>query len=34
MVARLGGDEFVVLCRDLLSGDSVVGMANQILKRS
>ncbi|MEM7273927.1 MAG: EAL domain-containing protein [Actinomycetota bacterium] len=33
VVARLGGDEFVVLCRDLLSGDSVVGMANQILKR-
>lgn len=33
VVARLGGDEFVVLCRDLLSADSVVGMANQILRR-
>ncbi len=33
VVARLGGDEFVVLCRDLLSPDSVIGMAEQILKR-
>lgn len=32
VVARLGGDEFVVVCRDLLSGDSVVSMAGQILK--
>lgn len=32
VVARLGGDEFVVLCRDLISSDSVVGMAKQILK--
>lgn len=32
IVARLGGDEFVVLCRDLLSGDSVVSMATQIQK--
>ncbi len=33
VVARLGGDEFVVLCRDLVSADSVVAMARQILKR-
>ena len=33
VVARLGGDEFVVLCRDLISADSVVAMAQQILKR-
>jgi diguanylate cyclase (GGDEF)-like protein len=33
VVARLGGDEFVVLCRELLSGDSVVAMAQQILRR-
>ncbi len=33
VVARLGGDEFVVLCRDLMSPDSVVAMAQQILKR-
>lgn len=33
VVSRLGGDEFVVLCRDLLSADSVVAMAQQILKR-
>ena len=33
VVARLGGDEFVVLCRDLMSADSVVAMAKQILKR-
>ncbi|MGI9596519.1 MAG: putative bifunctional diguanylate cyclase/phosphodiesterase [Acidimicrobiales bacterium] len=32
VVARLGGDEFVVLCRDLMSSDSVVAMAEQILK--
>jgi len=32
VVARLGGDEFVVVCRDLLSGESVVSMASQILK--
>jgi diguanylate cyclase (GGDEF)-like protein len=31
VVARLGGDEFVVICRDLLSADSVVGTAAQIL---
>ncbi len=33
VVARLGGDEFIVLCRDLVSADSVVAMARQILKR-
>ena len=33
VVARLGGDEFVVLCRELLSADSVVSMARQILRR-
>jgi diguanylate cyclase (GGDEF)-like protein len=33
VVARLGGDEFIVLCRDLISADSVVAMARQILKR-
>ncbi len=33
VVSRLGGDEFVVLCRDLMSADSVVAMAKQILKR-
>ncbi len=33
VVARLGGDEFVVLCRDLISEDSVIAMARQILKR-
>ena len=33
VVARLGGDEFVVLCRDLISADSVVGVARQILRR-
>ncbi len=33
VVARLGGDEFVVLCRDLLSADSVVAMARQIHRR-
>ncbi len=32
VVARFGGDEFVVLCRDLLSPDSVVATARQILK--
>ena len=32
VVARFGGDEFVVLCRDLLSGESVVSTARQILK--
>jgi diguanylate cyclase (GGDEF)-like protein len=32
VVSRLGGDEFVVVCRDLLSADSVVAMAKQILK--
>lgn len=33
VVARLGGDEFIVLCRDLMSADSVVAMAEQILRR-
>ncbi len=33
VVARLGGDEFVVVCRDLMSPDSVVAMAEQILRR-
>ncbi|MEL6981757.1 MAG: diguanylate cyclase, partial [Actinomycetota bacterium] len=33
VVARLGGDEFVVLCRELISADSVVSMARQILRR-
>lgn len=33
LVARFGGDEFVVLCRELLSGDSVIAVAEQILKR-
>jgi diguanylate cyclase (GGDEF)-like protein len=33
VVARLGGDEFVVLCRDLMTADSVVSMARQILRR-
>lgn len=33
VVARFGGDEFVVLCRDLLSPDSVVATARQILKQ-
>ncbi len=33
VVARLGGDEFIVLCRDLMSEDSVIAMARQILKR-
>lgn len=33
VVARLGGDEFIVLCRDLVSADSVVAMGRQILKR-
>ncbi|MCL4141495.1 UNVERIFIED_CONTAM: hypothetical protein GTU68_000443, partial [Idotea baltica] len=33
VVSRLGGDEFVVLCRDLMSPESVVAMAQQILKR-
>lgn len=33
VAARLGGDEFVVLCRDLISAESVVAMARQILRR-
>lgn len=33
VVARLGGDEFVVLCRGLLSADSVEAVATQVLKR-
>ncbi len=32
VVARFGGDEFVVLSRGLLSGDSVISVANSILK--
>lgn len=32
-VARLGGDEFVVLCRDLVSPDAAVVIAEQILGR-
>lgn len=33
VVARLGGDEFIVLCRELVSSDSVIAMGRQILKR-
>lgn len=33
VVARLGGDEFVVICRGLLSVDSVEATTKQILKR-
>lgn len=33
IVARLGGDEFVVLCRDLISADSVEAAARQIQKQ-
>lgn len=33
VVARLGGDEFVVLCRGLLSADSVEAVAGQVIKR-
>lgn len=33
IVARLGGDEFVVLCRELISGDSVEAAARQIQKQ-
>ena len=32
IVARFGGDEFVVVCRDLLSEQSVLAVAKQILK--
>ena len=32
VVARFGGDEFVVICRGLLSTDSVVSVAKQIIK--
>ena len=32
VVARFGGDEFVVLCRGLLSKDSVLSVVNGILK--
>ncbi len=32
LVARFGGDEFVVVCRDLLSEQSVLAVAKQILK--
>ncbi len=31
IVARFGGDEFVVICRGLLTGDSSVAIARQIL---
>jgi diguanylate cyclase (GGDEF)-like protein len=33
VVARLGGDEFVVICRGLLTEESVVTVAQQILRR-
>jgi predicted signal transduction protein with EAL and GGDEF domain len=33
VVARLGGDEFVVICRGLLNEESVVAVAQQILRR-
>lgn len=33
VVARLGGDEFVVICRGLLSDDSVLATTEQVLKR-
>ena len=33
VVARLGGDEFVLICRGLISADSVLAVARQILKR-
>jgi diguanylate cyclase (GGDEF)-like protein len=33
LVARVGGDEFVVMCRGLISEESVVAVARQILKR-
>ncbi len=33
VVARVGGDEFVVMCRGLLTEESVVAVARQILKR-
>ncbi len=32
VVARFGGDEFIVLSRGLLSGESVISVANSILK--
>lgn len=33
VVARLGGDEFVLICRGLMSPDSVLAVVRQILKR-
>ncbi len=33
VVARLGGDEFVLICRGLMSADSVLAVVRQILKR-
>ncbi|MGF1596865.1 MAG: putative bifunctional diguanylate cyclase/phosphodiesterase [Acidimicrobiales bacterium] len=33
VVARLGGDEFVIICRDLLSEQSVEATTKQIVKR-
>ena len=33
VVARLGGDEFVVVCRGLLSTDSVISVARQVMRR-
>ncbi len=33
VAARVGGDEFVVICRGLLTPDSVLAVAKQILKR-
>jgi len=32
IVARFGGDEFIVLCRGLISSDSIISVANTILK--
>jgi diguanylate cyclase (GGDEF)-like protein len=33
VVARLGGDEFVLICRGLMSADSVLAVVRQILRR-